>query len=196
MKKGLVEIVFILDRSGSMASIKNDAIGGFNSFLEEQKKVPGEANLTLVLFDHEYNLFYNGVKLQNAKPLDNSTYVPRGTTALLDAVGRTIDDVGVRLDSLPEEDRPEKVIVGILTDGFENASKDYTNTRISEMIDLQQKTYNWEFLYLGANQDAFSVAQSLNIKGINTSNFVANSIGTRSCFSDVSLRYSKLRTQK
>jgi uncharacterized protein YegL len=121
MKENLTELVFILDRSGSMGTMAKEAIGGFNAFLEEQKKLPGEAKLTLALFDHQYSLVCNGKDIKDVEPLDDKTYVPRGTTALLDAIGRTIDDVGSRLSATTEAERPSKILVAILTDGQENA---------------------------------------------------------------------------
>ena len=163
MKENLAELVFILDRSGSMASMVTVAIGGFNAFVEEQKKLPGEAKMTLVLFDHEYNLMYNGKDLKEVEPLNDRTYAPRGTTALLDAVGRTVDDVGKRLHETPENERPSKVLVVILTDGLENASRDYKKARINEMITHQHDKYLWEFVFLAANQDAISEGTSLGI---------------------------------
>src|SRR5574343_68862 len=140
MKKGLSEIVCVIDRSGSMRSIVNDAIGGLNTFIESQKNVPGEANMTIVLFDHEYLVSHNGVNIKLVQPFTTDTYVPRGTTALLDAIGRAITTVGERLNNTKEEDKPEKVIVAILTDGYENASREYTNSKINEMINHQRDT--------------------------------------------------------
>lgn len=163
MKDNLTDIICILDRSGSMGSIRSDAIGGFNTFLADQKRQPGEAVFTLVLFNHEYLLVHDHTPIAQAAPLDNHTYQPQGTTALLDAVGRTIDDVGKRLHNTPEEERPSKVIVAILTDGLENASKDYSRGRVSEMIKHQQEKYSWEFIFLAANQDAIASAREISI---------------------------------
>lgn len=165
-----------------MQRIKADAIGGFNAFLEAQKAVPGDAQLTLVLFNHGYKLVYDGVGITKVPPLTEAEYQPAGTTALLDAIGRTIDDVGERLATTPEKQRPSKVIVSIMTDGLENASKDYTQARIAEMIKHQAAKYSWEFIFLGANMDAFQVASALNIKTQNTSNFAASADGTRAAF--------------
>lgn len=163
MNNNLTEIVCIIDRSGSMASITNDAIGGFNTFLAEQKKLPGEARLTLVLFDHEYLVPVDNQPLDKVEELTASTYVPRGSTALMDAIGRAITTVGERLAKTEEAQRPGQVVVVILTDGFENASQEYTRTRVAEMIQHQQEKYNWRFVYLGVNVDAFKEASSLNI---------------------------------
>lgn len=179
MKDGLCEVVCVLDRSGSMADIREDAIGGFNVFLESQKKHPGEARFTLVLFDHEYDLIHGGADIQNVPPLDGETYVPRGTTALLDAIGRTVDDVGGRLAETPEDERPEKVIVAILTDGLENASRDYDNGRISAMIHHQREKYGWEFIFLAANQDAIATAKSMSIRPEDAISYEASPTGIR-----------------
>jgi len=177
-----VEIVCILDKSGSMSSVKDDAIGGFNTFLEEQKKLPGKANMSLVLFNHEYEESFSGRDIQKVSSLKKEDYIPFGTTALLDAVGRTIDDIGKRLFNTDEKNRPEKVIVVIMTDGQENASKDYKRDKISEMIKHQQEKYNWEFIFLAANIDAFAEANSLNIPSNNTYSYTGDSFGTQSAY--------------
>ena len=171
MKDNLTELVFILDRSGSMCGISDDAIGGFNAFLASQKKIPGEAKLSLVLFDHEYQMVYNGRDIQDVEPLDDKTYVPRGTTALLDALGRTIDDIGRRLSETPEEERPSKVLVAILTDGLENASYRFERAKINSMIIHQTDKYSWQFLFLAANQDAITEGLNLGIHATNSMNF-------------------------
>lgn len=177
MKENLTELVFILDRSGSMRSMENEAIGGFNAFLEEQKKLPGEAKLTLVLFDHEYCVLYNGRDIKSVEPLCDRTYIPRGTTALLDAIGRAVDDVGRRLHETPENERPSKILVSILTDGLENASKDYTKRKINEMITHQREKYSWEFMFLAANQDAIAEGMDLGISGNMSFNYCSTAVG-------------------
>src|SRR3990167_9926770 len=146
MTNEVTELVFILDRSGSMGSMCDEAIGGFNAFLEEQKKLPGEAKLTLCLFDHEYQLIHNGKDIKTVEPLSKDTYTPRGTTALLDAVGRTLDDVGKRITDThtcnacgTTGKKPTKVLIAVLTDGLENASRDYKKTKINEMIEHHKK---------------------------------------------------------
>ncbi len=176
------EIVLIIDKSGSMDAIKKDAIGGFNSFLDEQRDIEGRANVTFVLFDDHYELVHNGKDINEVSDLNKNTYKPSGTTALLDAVGRTVDHVGERLDRLKESDKPENVIVFVLTDGKENASSDYTRERIKNMIELQESKYSWEFIYGGANQDAFAEAGGLGIKGKNVFNFDATGEGTRTVY--------------
>jgi hypothetical protein len=196
MRPDLTEIAFVLDRSGSMNSIAGDAIGGFNTFLAQQQAQPGQARLTLVLFDHEYLVAHDNVDIHNVPPLDAHTYVPRGMTALLDAIGRTIDTAGVRLASTPEADRPAKVIVAILTDGMENASRDYTNGRVAEMIRHQQQKYNWEFIFLAANQDAIATAGALSIQPKDAIAFDATGQGVRMAMARVSEETSKRRSAR
>lgn len=186
------EIVLIIDKSGSMEAIKEDAIGGFNSFLSSQKKIDHRAKVSFVLFDDRYHLIYDGKAINEVENLTEATYVPSGTTALLDAVGRTIDRVGERLDGMEESQKPENVIFFILTDGLENASSDYTRDRVKEMIEHQQSKYDWEFIYGGANQDAFAEAGSLGIKVQNSFDFEATGKGTREAYdvsSDMVARY-------
>lgn len=196
MKAGFTEIVCIIDRSGSMMSLRSDAVGGMNSFLNEQKNVPGDANLTLVFFNHDYQVIYNAKPLADVPPVAEADYVPQGTTALLDAVGRTIDDVGERLANTPEDQRPQQVVVAILTDGLENASKDYTRQRVADMIQHQQEKYGWEFLFLAANMDAFAEAQSLNIPHANAQNVAASPQGQELAYRDLSERTKALRMRK
>ncbi|MEM9996193.1 MAG: hypothetical protein AAF809_00710 [Bacteroidota bacterium] len=193
MNHALTELVCILDRSGSMESIRADAIGGFNAFLGEQKKLNGEARLTLVLFDHEYDRRLDAAPLAEVEPLTEATFVPRGNTALLDAVGRTIDDVGARLARTPEAERPGSILVCILTDGMENASSDYTRDRVKSMIEHQQEKYGWEFQFLAANQDAFAEASRIGIARPNAMPFAADAAGTKAAFAQVSARATKAR---
>ena len=180
MKQGKSELVCVLDRSGSMGTIKADAIGGFNSMIESQRAdLQGgeECNVSVYLFDNKYEVLYEGVNLTECDLLNDETFVPRGTTALLDAVGRTIDAVGARLAATPEDDRPENVVVAIITDGEENASQEYTYDRIAEMIDLQKNTYSWDFMFLAANIDASAVAKAMNIELGSTFAYTADSLG-------------------
>lgn len=157
MRQDLTEIVFILDRSGSMSSRKTDAEGGMNEFIRNQKELPGEANLTLVQFDEHYDVVYRG-PVKNAPEFK---LVPRGSTALHDAIGRTINETGTKLAKLSEHERPALVIFVILTDGEENASREFSGHKIKEMVEHQESKYNWKFTYLGANQDAIAVGNSI-----------------------------------
>ena len=174
MNNAHTEIVFILDRSGSMHAMVEPAISGFNRLLREQQQVPGHARFTLVLFDDQYELPFHSVPIAEVVELDTSSFVPRGNTALLDAIGRTIDDLGGKLAATPEQDRPKQVIIAILTDGEENASTRYSWEAVAKRIRHQSGKYHWQFLFLGANQDAIATAGRMNIQAGNTANFAMN----------------------
>jgi len=182
MNVDLVEIACVVDRSGSMASICSDAIGGFNSFLASQKAQPGVTRFTLVLFDNEYQVVHTGTDIQFVADLNTTTFVPRGSTALLDAIGKTIDDIGNRLSQTPESERPGKVILAILTDGEENASVTYTPKKVEEMIRNQQEKYKWDVVFLAANQDAIKAAKKLAIPEENAYNFEPSAEGVKMAF--------------
>jgi len=182
-REGLTEIVCILDKSGSMASVKNDAIGGFNTFIKDQKSVDGEATLSLIMFDTEYSIRYEGKNIKDAPELDDKTFIPGGSTALLDAIGKTINAVGSRLHNTSEQDRPSKVIFVILTDGEENSSREFTKAKINEMITHQKDAYNWAFIYLAANQDAIGEAGQIGIAGGQAMNYNSTPQGTRHMYS-------------
>ena len=170
------EIVCVLDRSGSMSGIINDAIGGFNSFIEEQQKIDGEASVTIALFDHEYKLLKDNVDLKKIKLLTKDDWIPRGTTALYDAIGKTIMTVKERHKKMKKKDRP-KVIFCIVTDGLENDSKEYDNKTILNLINKQKEKKKWGFIYLAANQDAFAVGSSLGIGKGSVLDFAADTDG-------------------
>ena len=174
MKQGYAEIVVVLDMSGSMQSMLTEAIGGYNALLKDQKALPGEATWTLVMFDHEYIPVVKSAKIQEVPDLDHETYRPRGTTALLDAIGRTIDDVGKRISEMSEDHRPEKVLLAILTDGMENASKDYSSTHVKEMIKHQEEKYGWTIRFLATSLDATNYAASQNGLGMNQKSVTYN----------------------
>lgn len=194
MNSTLSEIVCIIDRSGSMDAIRSDAIGGFNSFITDQKAQPGQALLTLVLFDDEYDVIHDAVNLNAVPPLNELTYIPRGSTALLDAVGRTLDSVGKRLSETPEPERPATVVVvAILTDGLENASKQYTARDVSQRIKHQQAAYDWRFVFLAAGQDAFKTAEQLSIDAEDTTSFVASGDGVQKAYAAMSMSVADRR---
>ena len=193
MNQNLTEIVFLLDRSGSMSYLTDDTIGGYNSFIEKQKNEPGEAKLTTVLFDDKYELLHNGTDLKTAEPLNRTTYFARGSTALYDALGKTINDVGHRLAKIPEEERPSKVIFVITTDGFENASKEFTQSAVKEMITHQTEKYSWEFIFLGANIDSAEVGASMGISVDRSFNYTASAQGTSALYSTLSASISDYR---
>jgi hypothetical protein len=179
----LTSINVILDRSGSMGTIRNDVIGGFNAFLEDQQKgVSGEATVSLIQFDDRYEVNYLNVPIEKAEKLSEETYVPRGMTALLDAMGRTINDLGDRLRGLPENERPSRVLVMVFTDGYENSSQEFTQQKIAELVKQQEDQWNWTFLFLGANIDSFATGGSLGISANSTINYDSTSKGIRSAY--------------
>lgn len=184
--KDYAEIVFVLDRSGSMTAIQTEAIGGYNNFLQAQREAPGDARMTLVLFDDQYESVYNSVPLGDVPELTLKTFRPRGMTALYDAIGRAMHELGKRLAAMPEDDRPNKVIFVTLTDGEENSSRQYRHYDIANMIEHQQKTYNWEFIFLGASINTMAISASLNIPQGNTVIYSATGYGTQVAFDAVS----------
>lgn len=173
MRTDLTDITFVVDRSGSMQSIREDAEGGVNSFIREQQEQPGEANLTLVQFDTRYDFVFRGIPIQTAHP-----YVlkPRGSTALLDAVGRAIIETGDRLRAMDESQRPGLVVFVIVTDGQENSSREFSREKIREMIEHQQNVYNWKFTFLAANQDAFAEGRQLGIDSAGIASYAADKV--------------------
>ena len=177
------EIAFVLDRSGSMAKRAKQAIDGFNDLLESSQKAPCDARLTLVLFDHEYIVTHDGRPIQEVQKLDEDSYQPRGRTALYDAIGRTINAVGERLDHTPKRNRPSGVLIVILTDGLDNESEEFSLEQIKTMI-LQRET--WEFNFLGAGQDAKRVAASLGIAPENVTQFPETPQGVTMAFQTAS----------
>jgi hypothetical protein len=168
-------IICILDRSGSMSSIIGDSIGGFNTFLKEQKKLPDEATITVALFDDKYDLLYDNVDIKKAEELTEKTWMPRGMTALYDAIGKTISNEKANFVKLGDE-KPAKVLVCIVTDGLENASKEYNKDNIKKLI-KQCEEEDWNFIYLAANQDAMTVGSGFGISTSNTYTYTANSVG-------------------
>jgi len=179
MKKGLTELVFILDRSGSMSGLETDTIGGFNAMLEKQKRTEGEALVSTVLFDHETKVLHDRVALKDVRPMTNGEYVPRGSTALLDAVGSAIRHIAMIHKYIRPEDVPERTLFVITTDGMENASRNYTAEKIREMIELEKTKYGWEFLFLGANMDAVETARHFGIERDRAVTYNCDGAGTR-----------------
>lgn len=170
MRTDLTDITVVLDRSGSMASCRADAEGGLNTFIDKQKKEPGSAIFTLVQFDDKYDFVHRGIPISE---VPKCTLEPRGSTALLDAVGKAIAETGQRLKAMPENQRPGLVVFVIVTDGGENSSVEYRKDQIKQMIALQQNVYKWQFTFLGANQDAFAEAGSLAIHTAGIANYEA-----------------------
>ena len=179
MKKDLTELVFILDRSGSMQGLEGDTIGGFNSLLEKQKKEPGEAFVSTILFDDRVEVLHDRVRVGRVPLITREEYYVRGCTALLDAIGEAIHHIGNIHKYARPEDVPEHTLFVITTDGMENASRRYSAQRVKEMIQRQKEKYGWEFLFLGANIDAVETAGNLGIAPDRAVNYHCDSEGTR-----------------
>ncbi|MGM0877831.1 MAG: vWA domain-containing protein [Bacillota bacterium] len=184
MNTNLTEIIFLLDRSGSMEGLESDTIGGFNAFIKKQRQLEGETIVTAILFDDQYEILWNGIDANQAKLTDNDYFV-RGCTALLDAVGKTILDVGYRLSNTCEEKKPDKVIFVITTDGLENASCEFSYEKVKELIKHQQEKYSWEFIFLGANIDAGKEADNIGIDIKNAYSFEASKTGVEHMYNMV-----------
>lgn len=179
MKNQLTELVFILDRSGSMAGLEADTVGGFNAMMEKQKTTPGKTLVSTVLFDTEITVLHDRVPLEQVPELTNKEYYARGCTALLDAVGGAIHHIGNIHKYARPEDVPEKTLFVITTDGLENASRRYTLDRVKAMIEHEQSKYGWEFLFLGANMDAVTAAGQMGIGADRAVTYRSDSAGTR-----------------
>lgn len=179
MKKNLTEIVFILDRSGSMSGLEADTIGGFNSMIEKQKRTEGEALISTVLFDNVSEVIHDRVDIRDIKPLTDEDYTVRGCTALLDAIGGAINHIGNIHKYARPEDVPEHTMFVITTDGMENASRYYDSEKVKRMISRQKEKYGWEFLFLGANIDAVETAGRFGIGRDRAVNYHSDSAGTR-----------------
>lgn len=195
MKKGLTELVFILDRSGSMSGLESDTIGGYNSLLHKQQQEDGECVITTVLFDDKYELLHDRINLKGILPITEQEYFVRGSTALLDAVGRTIDKISNAQQHTTLEEQAEKVMFVITTDGLENSSCEYEYGKVRQMIERQKEKYGWEFLFLGANIDAMETAARFGISADRAANYNADSEGTQLNFKVVSKAVSCFRTE-
>ena len=193
MKKGLTEVVFILDRSGSMAGLERDTIGGYNSMIEKQKKEDGEALVSTVLFDDRCEVLHDRVNLRDIKPITEKDYYVRGMTALLDAMGEAITHIGNVHKYARAEDRPEHTIFIITTDGMENSSRRYSYDKVKKLVERQQKKYGWEFLFLGANMDAITEAGKFGIKADHATNYVCDEKGTQINYRAMSKAVSMIR---
>ena len=194
MRKGLTEVVFILDRSGSMAGLERETIGGFNSLLEKQKKEEGEALISTVLFDNVSEVLHDRVPVNRIAPMTDKEYYVRGCTALLDAVGGAIHHIGNVHKYAREEDRPEKTLFVITTDGLENASHHYSAKRVRDMIQRQKERYGWEFLFLGANIDAVREAAKFGIDEECAVDYHCDSVGTELNYEVLSAAVSQVRS--
>ena len=177
METNLTELVFILDRSGSMGGLENDTIGGFNSMLAKQQAEPGECRITTVLFDNQYEVLHDRIDIKAVSPMTDKEYYVRGSTALLDAVGTSINKIGGVQKNTMEDYRAEKVLFVITTDGMENASRKFSYNRIKSMIEHQKSKYGWEFIFLGANIDAADVAERCGVAHTHAHRFHNDSKG-------------------
>ena len=182
-KGNLTELVFILDRSGSMSGLEKDTIGGFNAMIEKQKREDGECFVSTVLFDNVSEVLHDRVKLSEIKPLTDNDYTVRGCTALLDAIGGAIHHIGNIHKYARPEDVPEHTMFIITTDGMENASRRYTSEKVKEMIKRQEEKYGWEFLFVAANIDAVETAQNIGIRREHAANYDASPMGTERLYS-------------
>ena len=186
MKKGLTEIVYILDRSGSMGGLEADTIGGFNSMIGKQKKTGEQALVSTVLFDNECEVLHDRISIDKIEPMTEEQYYVRGCTALLDAVGNAIHHIGNIHKYARKEDCPEKTIFIITTDGMENASRSYSYEKVQKMVKRQQKKYGWEFIFIGATIDSYSEAQKFGIRKERAVNYVCEEVGTAKVYAGVS----------
>ena len=187
------EIIFVIDESGSMQHLKSDTIGGFNGFIESQKALDGKATLTTVLFDSTWRILHDGVDIHEVQSMTSSNYTPGGMTAMLDAIGETINRVQDRHDELGEE-KPENVLFVITTDGEENSSRKFTKSQIEKMIKHQTNGHGWKFMFLGANMDAFKEASSIGISSDWSTNYTYTSKGVYDAYTTLSNATCSMRT--
>ncbi len=193
MNNNLTELVFVLDKSGSMSGLEKDTIGGFNSLLEKQRKEDGDVVISTVLFDDGMQVIHDRADIDGIKNLTDKDYQVGGCTALLDALGKSIKHINKVQKSLPEEQRPAKTMFVITTDGQENSSHEYSYEKIRKMVEKKQEKKQWEFLFLGANMDAISAAADIGIKANRATNFVCDAVGTAVNYSALSKAVSKIR---
>ncbi len=194
--KNYTKLVNIIDKSGSMDDIIDSAISGFNEFLHDQKKVEGEALVTTVLFSTLYQTLYEDLDIQNCQYLDKNNYVPNGGTSLYDAIGKTINYEIDKLGNLPVDERPEKTLCVILTDGYENSSKSFTKDSIKKLIGEMKEDFKWEFIFLAANEDASTNAESMGISKGNSYAFTNDSDGLKDAYKGVSFASTSYRMSK
>ena len=195
-KNNIVDVVFILDRSGSMGGLESDTIGGFNSVLEKQRKEEGKAYITTVLFDDQYELLHDRVDITKVKNITEKEYYVRGSTALLDAIGKTIAKEKAIQDTLGKNEKADKVLFVIITDGLENASKEYNSSTVKKLIETQKEKYGWEFLFLGANIDAIETANTIGISAERAVNYKSDSIGTKKNYDTLNKAVEEVRSGK
>lgn len=185
MKNNITELVFILDRSGSMYGLEKDTIGGFNSVLSEQKNAEGKAFVTTILFDHEIKTVHDRVAIEKVSPMTEKDYQTRGTTALIDAIGTTVDHIDSIHKYIRKEDIPEKTMFVIITDGYENASRRYSSDEVRKSIEMHKNKKGWEFIFIGANIDAVETAANFGIDAEKAVNYCPDSVGTEKVYNAV-----------
>ncbi|ACL74580.1 vWA domain-containing protein [Ruminiclostridium cellulolyticum] len=193
MRKGLTELVFILDKSGSMSGLETDTIGGYNSMLVKQQEVEGECHITTVLFDNNYELLHDRIDIRAVSPITEKEYQVGGSTALLDAIGRTIHKIGNAQRQTAEDYRAENVMFVIITDGEENSSREYSAEKVKVQIERQKTKYGWEFIFLGANIDAVQTAGRFGIAPERAVDYLADSKGTELNFKVMSAAVATFR---
>lgn len=196
MKNEMTELVFILDKSGSMAGLEKDTIGGFNALVDKQRDLPGDVRVTTVLFNQSYELLHDRISLKGISPLTERDYEVGGTTALLDAIGSTIQKIGNAQKRTSEQERADKVMFVITTDGMENSSCEYDTKKIHEMIALQKQKFNWEFIFLGANIDAVATARQFGVEEEFAVEYHADAEGTELNYKVLSEAVTSFRTGK
>lgn len=199
MNQKLTELVFILDRSGSMSGLEEETIGGFNSMIDKQKSIEGDVIVSTVLFDNQFDVLHNRIPLNKIQPLTKETYYVRGTTALLDAIGRSVQKIRHIHTLIQTKDIPSKVMIVIMTDGMENSSKEYSYHDVKMLIDTMTKEKEWEFIFLGANIDAINVGQRFGMRKDRVANYHADKEGTSlnyEVISDAVTQYRRSRTIK
>ena len=196
MKKNVTEVVFILDKSGSMAGLETDTIGGFNSMLNKQKKAEGDAFVTTVLFNHHNEILHDRINVKGISPITEADYEVGGTTALMDAIGFSIQKIANVQKYTSEDQRADKVLFVITTDGMENASREFTPNKIKQMIEHQKEKYGWDFMFLGANIDAIATAAKFGIDEDFAVDYHADNIGTKLNYELVGEAVTKLRSGK
>lgn len=194
-KQGFTAIAVVVDESGSMSPLHDDTIGGFNTFLKEQKELPGEAILSLVKFNTTVTKVHDCALLKDVKPLTKEDYIPLGGTSLFDALCVTINSLGNKLSAMKEEERPSRVVVLVITDGQENSSREFSASQVKELVQEQQSKYNWEFVFIGANIDAFAAGTSLGFSGKQTAQYTASSAGTHKLYANVSRGVAAVRNR-
>ncbi len=192
-KNNITELVFIIDRSGSMSGLEADTIGGFNSMIEKQRNEEGECYVSTVLFDHERDVIHDRVKLSEIKPMTDKEYTVRGTTALMDAIGKAIHHIGNIHKYARPEDVPANTMFVIITDGMENASRRYSSAEIKQKIERQKEKHGWEFIFIGANIDAVETAARYGIGAERAVNYNADGMGTKAVYASVSAAVCNVR---